>query len=62
MPCFTYRWLDSETTSAERIADLSTFAEALAQFLIILQPVEPAGGSLAGPRSQQFRILVPRHA
>jgi aminoglycoside phosphotransferase (APT) family kinase protein len=50
-PWSIYRWLDGETASVERIADLNLFAETLAHFLIALQQVEPAGGPPAGAHS-----------
>jgi aminoglycoside phosphotransferase (APT) family kinase protein len=42
-----YQWIDGQTASIERIADLSTFAIALANFLIALQKIDTTGGPLA---------------
>ena len=49
-----YRWLQGETASAERIADLRQFATALAQFLTALQRIDSAGGPPPG-RHNFFR-------
>lgn len=46
-----YQWLDGEASSIERIGDLSVFAAALAQFLLALQQIDPAGGPSPGPHS-----------
>ena len=43
-----YRWLEGETASVERIADLRQFATALARFLTALQRIDPAGGPPPG--------------
>jgi aminoglycoside phosphotransferase (APT) family kinase protein len=43
-----YRWLEGETATAGRIADLRRFAIALAGFLATLQSIDPAGGPLPG--------------
>jgi len=43
-----YRWLDGESATIERIADLRQFATALAQFLVALQRIDPAGGPPPG--------------
>jgi aminoglycoside phosphotransferase (APT) family kinase protein len=42
------RWLEGETATAERIADLRQAATALAQFIIALQRIDPAGGPTPG--------------
>jgi aminoglycoside phosphotransferase (APT) family kinase protein len=49
-----YRWLEGETATAERIADLRQFATALARFLTALQRIDPAGGPPPG-RHNFFR-------
>jgi len=46
-----YRWLDGETASIERIADLREFATALAEFLVALQRIDTTGGPMAGPHN-----------
>ncbi len=49
-----YRWLEGETATAERIADLRQFATALAEFLTALQQIDSAGGPPPG-RHNFFR-------
>jgi aminoglycoside phosphotransferase (APT) family kinase protein len=49
-----YRWLEGETATAERIADLRQFATALADFLTALQRIDSAGGPPPG-RHNFFR-------
>src|ERR671910_1438175 len=49
-----YRWLESETATAERIADLRQFATELADFLTALQRIDSAGGPPPG-RHNFFR-------
>lgn len=44
-------WLDGETASRRRIADLAEFAETLAGFLRALQECDPSGGPAAGEHS-----------
>lgn len=39
-----YRWLEGETATIERIADLRQFATTLAQFLFALQQADATGG------------------
>ena len=39
-----YRWLEGENASIERIVDLRQAATDLAQFIVALQQIEPAGG------------------
>ncbi len=46
-----YRWLEGQTVTPERIADLSQFATALAEFLIALRRIDPAGGPPPGPHN-----------
>jgi aminoglycoside phosphotransferase (APT) family kinase protein len=43
-----YRWLEGENATIERIADLRQFATMLAQFLVALQRIDPAGGPPPG--------------
>ncbi|MDX8517120.1 aminoglycoside phosphotransferase family protein [Mesorhizobium dulcispinae] len=43
-----YRWIDGETAKTARIADLSAFATTLADFLIALKRIDPAGGPWPG--------------
>jgi aminoglycoside phosphotransferase (APT) family kinase protein len=47
-PWSVYRWLDGETATAERIADLPRFAVDLAEFLKALQRIDPTGGPTPG--------------
>jgi aminoglycoside phosphotransferase (APT) family kinase protein len=49
-----YRWLEGETASSERIADLRQFATELAQFLVALQRIDATGGPIPG-RHNFFR-------
>ena len=49
-----YRWLEGETATAERIADLRQFATTLADFLTALQRIDSAGGPPPG-RHNFFR-------
>jgi aminoglycoside phosphotransferase (APT) family kinase protein len=50
-PWSVYRWLEGENATLERIADLSQFAIALAEFLLALQRIEATDGPLAGEHS-----------
>ncbi len=43
-----YRWLEGEIATIERIANLPQFATTLAQFLVALQRIDPAGGPTPG--------------
>ncbi len=43
-----YRWLEGESAAVERIANLHQFATDLAQFLIALHRIDPAGGPEPG--------------
>ncbi|RWH84325.1 MAG: aminoglycoside phosphotransferase family protein [Mesorhizobium sp.] len=43
-----YRWIEGETATLERIASLPQFASVLAQFLVALQQIDPAGGPAPG--------------
>ncbi len=49
-----YRWLEGETASSERIADLRQFASSLAQFLVALRRIDATGGPIPG-RHNFFR-------
>jgi len=53
-PWSVYRWLEGETATAGRIADLREFAAELARFLTALQQIDPAGGPPPG-RHNFFR-------
>ncbi len=53
-PWSVYRWLEGETATLERIADLRRFAVALAEFLNALRRIDPAGGPSPG-RHNFFR-------
>ena len=46
-----YQWLDGETATIERIADLSQFASQLAEFLVALQKCDATDGPVAGPHN-----------
>jgi aminoglycoside phosphotransferase (APT) family kinase protein len=46
-----YRWIDGETATIERIADLRAFATTLAEFLAALQRIDATGGPKAGPHN-----------
>ena len=50
-PWSIYRWLEGRPASIERIADLTRFALALADFLAALYSIDPSGGPLAGRHS-----------
>jgi len=43
-----YRWLEGETAKTARIADRGTFAMAIADFLVALRGIDPAGGPAPG--------------
>lgn len=43
-----YRWIDGETAKTAEIADRPQFAVDLAEFLIALRRIDPAGGPPAG--------------
>jgi aminoglycoside phosphotransferase (APT) family kinase protein len=49
-----YRWIEGETASSERIADLHQFATELAPFLVTLQRIDATGGPPPG-RHNFFR-------
>ena len=46
-----YRWIDGDTATIERIADLRQFAIDLAQFLVALQRIDATGGPPPGPHN-----------
>jgi aminoglycoside phosphotransferase (APT) family kinase protein len=46
-----YRWLEGKSATIERIAGLPQFAITLAQFLVALQRINPAGGPPPGPHN-----------
>ena len=46
-----YRWLEGDTAAPERITNLCDFATSLAQFLIALRRIDPAGGPAPGPHN-----------
>ncbi len=50
-PWSVYRWIEGETATVERIADLPRFATELARFLAALQRIDPTGGPPAGPEN-----------
>jgi aminoglycoside phosphotransferase (APT) family kinase protein len=50
-PWSIYRWIDGQTASVERIADLAQFATDLAHFLVALQEIDAAGGPPPGPHN-----------
>jgi aminoglycoside phosphotransferase (APT) family kinase protein len=47
-PWSVYRWLEGSPAASAAIADLDSFAVALADFLLALQQVDPAGGPAPG--------------
>ncbi|MDQ1721333.1 MAG: hypothetical protein QOI26_1067 [Pseudonocardiales bacterium] len=53
-------WLDGETASVHRLSDSDTLALAVADFLLALQRIDPAGGPQAGPHSF-YRGAPPAH-
>jgi aminoglycoside phosphotransferase (APT) family kinase protein len=46
-----YRWIEGETATIERVADLRAFATTLAEFLVALQRIDASGGPKAGPHN-----------
>jgi aminoglycoside phosphotransferase (APT) family kinase protein len=50
-PWSIYRWLDGETATSERIADMRQFATTLGQFLVALQRIDAAAGPPPGPHN-----------
>jgi aminoglycoside phosphotransferase (APT) family kinase protein len=59
-PWSVRRWLDGETASPDRIADMPAFATQVAGFIVALQRCDPAGGPLAGAHSW-YRGASPAH-
>lgn len=47
-PWSVYRWLEGDTASHERVADLRDFATGLARFVVALQRIDPTGGPAPG--------------
>ena len=45
------RWIDGETAAYRTVADLSAFAEAIAEFILALQSCDATGGPVAGAHS-----------
>jgi aminoglycoside phosphotransferase (APT) family kinase protein len=43
-----YSWIEGETATIERIVDLGRFATDLAEFLVALNRIDPAGGPAPG--------------
>jgi aminoglycoside phosphotransferase (APT) family kinase protein len=50
-PWSIYRWLEGETATIDRIADLRRFATDVARFLAALQDIDPTDGPPGGPDS-----------
>ena len=50
-PWSVYRWIDGETATIERIADVRQFAVTLAEFLAALQAIDAGGGPAPGPHN-----------
>lgn len=50
-PWSIYRWLEGESATIERIADLRQFAITLAEFLRALQRIDQADGPAPGPHN-----------
>lgn len=50
-PWSVYRWLDGESVTAERFADLRRAATELAAFIAALQEIDPADGPSPGPHN-----------
>ncbi|MGH8945239.1 MAG: aminoglycoside phosphotransferase family protein [Acidimicrobiia bacterium] len=50
-PWSIYRWLEGQQTTIKRIADLTAFATALAEFLAALYSIDTTGGPPAGRHS-----------
>lgn len=53
-------WLDGETASVDHVDDLSSFAAAVADFILALQRIDPTGGPHAGAHSF-YRGAPPAH-
>jgi aminoglycoside phosphotransferase (APT) family kinase protein len=50
-PWSVYRWIEGETATVGRIENLVEFATTLADFLVALQRIDPAGGPPPGPHN-----------
>jgi aminoglycoside phosphotransferase (APT) family kinase protein len=50
-PWSVYRWIEGETATLGRIENLVEFATTLADFLVALQRIDPAGGPPPGPHN-----------
>jgi aminoglycoside phosphotransferase (APT) family kinase protein len=59
-PWSVRRWLDGETASPDRIADMPAFATQVAGFIVALQRCDATGGPLAGAHSW-YRGAPPAH-
>ena len=51
-PWSVYRWIDGDPATAEGVADMPGFAADLADFLVALYQIDPAGGP--GPGTHNF--------
>ena len=51
-PWSVYRWVDGDPATAEGVADMPGFAADLADFLVALYQIDPAGGP--GPGTHNF--------
>lgn len=54
------RWMNGETASPDRIADMPALATSIAEFLLALQRIDPSGGPHAGEHSF-YRGAPPSH-
>jgi aminoglycoside phosphotransferase (APT) family kinase protein len=50
-PWSVYRWIEGETATVGRIEDRVQFATSLADFLVAMQQIDPAGGPPPGPHN-----------
>ncbi len=50
-PWSVYQWIEGQTASLERIADLKQFARQLAEFLVAFQSIDTTGGPAAGAQN-----------
>jgi aminoglycoside phosphotransferase (APT) family kinase protein len=50
-PWSVYQWIDGQTASLERIADLKQFAKQVAEFLVAFQKIDTTGGPVAGAQN-----------
>jgi len=51
-PWSVYRWIDGDPATAEGVTDMAKFAADLADFLVALYQIDPAGGP--GPGTHNF--------